>query len=201
MRIDLRPQAPANAGILSEMSDFTQILKAADEGDPHAASQLLPLVYDELRRLASRKLADEKPGQTLDGTALVHEAYLRLVGMDPVRPWNSRGHFFGAAAEAIRRILVENARRKLRIRHGGGRQRIDLDDIPVSDGTRYAALLALDEALERLAEEEPQVADVVKLRYFTGLTIEQTAAALDISVRTANRHWAYARARLHQQMT
>src|SRR5262249_42559117 len=156
-----------------------------ERGDPQAAEQLLPLVYDELRRLAAQKLAHEKPGQTLDATALVHEAYLRLVGDE--RPgssplhWNSRGHFFAAAAEAMRRILIERARRKQRRRHGGGRERLDLDKLEVEVEETADILLALDEALERLSREEPTVADVVKLRYFAGLTIEQTAAALRLS--------------------
>jgi len=183
------------------MTDVTRILNAISQGDPRAAGEILPIVYDELRRLAAQKLVHEQTGQTLDATALVHEAYLRLVGANPAQSWNSRGHFFGAAAEAMRRILIENARRKHRIRHGGERQRIDLDDIPLAGGTAGDTLLALDEALTRLADEEPEVAQVVNLRFFAGLTIEQTALALDISVRTANRHWAYARAWLHQQLT
>ena len=183
------------------MSDVTHILSSIGQGDAGAAAQLLPLVYDELRRLAAQKLAHEQPGQTLDATALVHEAYLRLVDDGQARPWNSRGHFFAAAAEAMRRILIENARRKRRLRHGGGRQRLDLDRMDVADGGASEGLLALDEALGRLAGEEPAAAAVVKLRYFAGLTIGQTAAALGISVRTANRHWAYARAWLYQQLT
>jgi RNA polymerase sigma factor (TIGR02999 family) len=183
------------------MSDVTQILSAIERGDPKASEQLLPLVYDELRRLAAAKMAQESPDHTLQATALVHEAYVRLVDQDRQPHWNHQGHFFAAAAEAMRRILIENARRKQRIRHGGGRQRIDLDDISLAGGTADDTLLALDEALTRLADEEPEVAQVVKLRYFAGLTIEQTALALDISVRTANRHWSYARAWLHQQLT
>jgi RNA polymerase sigma factor (TIGR02999 family) len=181
------------------MSEVTRILSVIEQGDPHAAEQLLPLVYEELRKLAAQKMADEAPGQTLQATALVHEAYLRLVDDSQAQHWNSRGHFFAAAAEAMRRILVEKARRKQRLRHGGGRQRLDLDNLEVMEETGED-LLALDEALERLAREEPAAADVVKLRYFAGLTIEQTAAALGISVRTANRHWAYARAWLFQQL-
>ncbi len=183
------------------MSDVTSILNAIESGDAHAATQLLPLVYDELRRLAARKLAQEKPGQTLDATALVHEAYLRLVGDGAERSWDNRGHFFIAAAEAMRRILVENARRKMRRKHGGGRRRLDLDALDPPDlAEDDERILAVDEALQRLAEEEPQVAEVVRLRWFAGLTIEQTADALSISVRTANRHWAYARAWLFQQL-
>jgi RNA polymerase sigma factor (TIGR02999 family) len=183
------------------MSEVTQILSAIERGDPTAAEQLLPLVYDELRKLAGQRLAREKPGQTLDATALVHEAYLRLVDEDKAQPWKSRGHFFAAAAEAMRRILIERARRKLRRRHGGGRKRLALDRLDVVDEQTPELLLALDEALERLAGEEPVAAEVVKLRYFAGLTIEQTAVALSLSVRTANRHWAYARAWLYQQLT
>lgn len=182
------------------MSEVTHILNAIEAGDPHAAAQLLPLVYDELRRLAAQRLAQEKPGQTLEATALVHEAYLRLVGDGHGQHWDGRGHFFAAAAEAMRRILVENARSKRRLRHGGGRKRLDLDGVDVADDIADERLLALDEALAKLAAEESQVAEVVKLRYFVGLTIEQTAEVLGISVRTANRHWAYARAWLHGQL-
>jgi RNA polymerase sigma factor (TIGR02999 family) len=185
--------------MLERMSEVTHILSAIEQGDPHAAGQLLPLIYDELRRLAAQRLAQEKPGQTLQATALVHEAYLRLVGAPSVSDrWNSRGHFFAAAAEAMRRILIEQARRKGRARHGGGRKRVGLDGLDVAAESAAADLLALDEALRQFAAEEPQAAEVVKLRYFAGLTIEQTAEALGVSVRTANRHWAFARARLHQ---
>jgi RNA polymerase sigma factor (TIGR02999 family) len=187
--------------MLTVMSDVTPILSAIEQGDPQAASQLLPLVYDELRKLAASRLAQEAPGQTLQATALVHEAYLRLVDDEKARHWNSRGHFFAAAAEAMRRILIEKARRKRRRRHGGGRQRLDLDKLEVMAEGTAEVLLALDEALEQLAGEEPTVAEVVKLRYFAGLTIEQTAAALRLSVRTANRHWAYARAWLYQHLS
>jgi len=182
------------------MSDVTRILSAIEQGDPSAAEQLLPLVYDELRQLAAQKLAHEKPGQTLEATALVHEAYLRLVGGAEEQRWDSRGHFFVAAAEAMRRILVENARRKKRFKHGGGRRRVDLDPLEPSAVSSPEDLLALDEALTRLTDEEPVVAEVVKLRYFAGLTIAQTAAALRLSVRTTNRHWVYARAWLYQQL-
>lgn len=188
--------------------DVTEVLTAASRGDPDAAKRLLPLVYQELRRLAERRIAHEAPGQTLQATALVHEAYLRLVDADAATQWNARGHFFGAAAEAMRRILIERARRGRRIRHGGGRQRLDLDrldsrhlhlDAPDDDSAEE--LLALDEALTRLEREEPEAASVVKLRYFTGLTIEEAADAAGISVRTANRHWAYARAWLFQELS
>ena len=182
------------------MAEVTRILNAIEQGDPAAAAQLLPLVYDELRRLAAQRLAHEAPGQTLEPTALVHEAYLRLVGSDPAAHWDGRGHFFAAAAEAMRRILIETARRKQRLRHGGGRQRLGLDQVDLRAPGTPEHLLALDEALGRLADEEPAAAEIVKLRYFAGLTIEQTATALGLSVRTANRHWAYARAWLYQQL-
>jgi RNA polymerase sigma factor (TIGR02999 family) len=183
------------------MSDASQILEAVERGDPQAASQLLPLVYDELRRLAAHKVATERPGLTLDATGLVHEAYLRLIGGEAQQSWKGRGHFFAAAAEAMRRILIESARRKGRIRHGGGKQRLAFDDAHIGAEAPDEQLLALDEALDRLAAEEPEVAEVVKLRYFVGMTIEQTAEILGISVRTANRHWAYARAWLYAQLT
>ena len=182
------------------MADVTQILSQIESGDPIAAEQLLPLVYQELRKLAAARLAHEKPGQTLVGTALVHEAYMRLVGTNESPQWNSRGHFFAAAAEAMRRILVEQARRKHRVRHGGGLHRIDLDSQLQISSEVDDNLLALDEALERLAAEEPEAAAVVKLRYFAGLTIEEAALALNISVRTVNRHWTYASAWLYQQL-
>jgi RNA polymerase sigma factor (TIGR02999 family) len=188
------------------MSDVTSLLNALQGCAAHAADQLLPLVYDELRRLAAQKLAHEKPGQTLDATALVHEAYLRLLrGGEESAPCEPRyanhKHFFLAAAEAMRRILIENARRKKRLRHGGDRQRLDVESLdPPAPDAVSDRLLAVDEALERLALEEPQVAEVVRLRWFAGLTIEQTAAALSIAVRSANRHWAYARAWLFQQL-
>jgi RNA polymerase sigma factor (TIGR02999 family) len=180
------------------MTDVTRILSAIEQGDPHAAEQLLPLVYDELRKLAAAKLAQEKPGQTLQPTALVHEAYVRLVGD---QHFDNRGHFFAAAAEAMRRIVVETARRKKRAKHGGGRERVEveLDDLP----TRLPPedLLALDEVLERLEHLDPVKARLVNLRYFAGMTIEQAAAALNISRVTAHRYWTFARAWLHQQMT
>jgi RNA polymerase sigma factor (TIGR02999 family) len=180
--------------MLGIVADVTQILNAIEAGDPRAAAELLPLVYDELRKLAAARLAEEKPGQTLQPTALVHEAYLRLVGGQP-QDWNGRGHFFAAAAEAMRRILVEQARRKGRLRHGGGRRRVELGDgCPPAGPTPDDDLLALDDALTRLEAGQPEVAAVVKLRYFAGLTAEEAAAALGISLRTANRHWAFARA-------
>ena len=180
------------------MSDVTQILAAVEAGDPKAAADLLPLVYDELRKLAAARMAAEAPGHTLDATALVHEAYARLVGDGPARDWGGRGHFFAAAAEAMRRILVEAARRKGRARHGGGRRRVELTDIPAA--VPDEDLLALDEALGRLAVRDPVRADLVKLRYFAGLTVPQAAAALGISVATAERYWAFARAWLFAEL-
>ena len=187
------------------MSDVTRLLEAAHHGDKQAAADLLPLVYDELRRLAAAKLAHEKPGQTLNATALVHEAYLRLVA-SPGREsgevrFDGRGHFFAAAAEAIRRILVERARRKKAARHGGGRQREDLDPDQIAAPSPDDELLALHEALDRLAEKHPEKAELVKLRYFAGLTADQAAAAFGISPSTADRHWAYARAWLRRAMS
>ena len=182
------------------MHEVTRILNAIDQGDPQAAEHLLPLVYDELRKLAAQNLARERPGQTLQATALAHEAYVRLVGNNGAQEWNSRGHFFRAAAEAMRRILVEQAHRKNRVRHGGELRRVDFDsELQISDEADEN-LLALDEALQQLATEDGQAADVVKLRYFAGLTIEETASALGISVRTVNRHWAFARAWLYRQL-
>jgi RNA polymerase sigma factor (TIGR02999 family) len=182
------------------MADVTQILNAIEEGDPHAADQLLPLVYAELRKLAAQKLAHEQPGQTLQATALVHDAYLRMVGTGEDQRWANRGHFFAAAAEAMRRILVENARRKRTAKHGGGLARQDLDNIHLAVPELCADLQALDEALNRLAEKDPIKADLVKLRHFAGLTIQEAAQALGISITTANRYWAYARAWLHQEI-
>jgi len=182
------------------MSEVTQILSAIQQGDPHAAEQLLPLVYDELRRLAAQKLAQEKPGQTLQATALVHEAYLRLVDVEKAQHWNSRGHFFAAAAEAMRRILVENARRKGRSKHGGGRQRVDVDAMQISIEMPADHLLALDEALARLGDRDPQIAQLVKLHCFGGLSINQAAQTLGISSRTAYRDWAFAQAWLYREI-
>jgi RNA polymerase sigma factor (TIGR02999 family) len=173
------------------MREVTLILDAIEQGDPHAAEQLLPLVYDELRRLAAQRLAHEKPGQTLEATALVHEAYLRLVNVDEAKHWNSRGHFFAAAAEAMRRILVESARRKSRLKHGREPQRVDLESGCLVSAAPSLDLLALDEALSRLAETEPAKAELVKLRFFAGLTMPEAAAALDISLATAERYWTF----------
>jgi RNA polymerase sigma factor (TIGR02999 family) len=179
--------------ILYDMSDVTRILSAIEQGDPRAAEQLLPLVYDELRKLAAQKMVREASGHTFQATALVHEAYLRLVDVEQAQHWNGRGHFFAAAAEAMRRILVENARRKRRPKHGGDRQRIELDEMLSATGPRHD-LLALDEALTQLATREPVKAELVKLRYFAGLSLEEAAACLAISPATAKRYWAVARA-------
>jgi RNA polymerase sigma factor (TIGR02999 family) len=182
------------------MKALTQILCAIEQGDPHAAAQLLPLVYDELRKLAAQKLAHEQPGQTLDATALVHEAYLRLVGDDPERPWGNRGHFFAAAAEAMRRILVERARRKRSQKHGGDRERFDVDSLALAAPGPDENLLALNAALEKLAQCEPLKARLVELRYFAGLTGDEAAAVLGISPSTADRHWIYARSWLRREL-
>jgi RNA polymerase sigma factor (TIGR02999 family) len=178
------------------MSEVTRILAAIEQGDPSAAEQLLPLVYDELRQLAAQRLAQEKPGQTLQATALVHEAYLRLIGDGGGPPWTGRGHFFAAAAEAMRRILVENARRKNREKHGGGRRRVGLDEAQLACDAPDEGLLAVHDALDHLATEDPLAAQLVKLRYFAGLSVEQAAEALGIPRSTAYLHWAYARASL-----
>jgi RNA polymerase sigma factor (TIGR02999 family) len=182
------------------MSEVTQVLHAIAEGDPDAASQLLPLVYDELRKLAAQKLARETPGQTLQPTALVHEAYLRLVGEDEEQHWDSRGHFFAAAAEAMRRILVEIARQKASLKRGGDRDRVDVVDSLLADPEPREDLVALDAALTRLAETDKQAAELVQLRYFAGLPIREIAEILGVSPRTADRLWAYAKAWLHQEI-
>jgi RNA polymerase sigma factor (TIGR02999 family) len=182
------------------MSDVTRVLEAIDAGDPHAAEQLLPLVYDELRSLAAHRLARETPGQTLEATALVHEAYLRVTGGAAAQSWKSRAHFFAAAAEAMRRILIDNARRKARPKHGGGRKRIDLEATCSWAEDRADDALALDEALTRLATEDHGKAELVKLRYFAGLSLEEAADVLGISKATAKRHWAYARAWLYSAL-
>jgi RNA polymerase sigma factor (TIGR02999 family) len=187
------------------MNEVTVILSAMENGDPHAAKQLLPLVYDELRKLAAAKLAEEKPGQTLQATALVHEAYLRLLGNEPDAQarenWESRGHFFAAAAEAMRRILLNRARDKNRLKRGGGRQRIDLDKIEIALDTSDDQLIALDEALAQLAAEDPKAAQLVKLRFFAGLTLKDAAKSLGVPPRTAEREWAYARAWLFARLS
>jgi len=182
------------------MTDVTRILSAIDQGDPHAAEQLLPLVYDELRRLAAQELAGEKPGQTLQATALVHEAYIRLVDTDKAQHWNSRGHFFAAAAEAMRRLLIDRARDKKRLKRGGRGRTINLDAIDVAINTPAEDLLDLNEALDKLACEYPDCAELVKLRFFAGMSLGETASVLGLPRRTADRHWSYARAWLHQQL-
>jgi RNA polymerase sigma factor (TIGR02999 family) len=206
-----RPEQPVYSGKLNtnpyavpSMNEVTRILSAIEQGDPHAAEQLLPLVYDELRKLAAHKLTQEKPGQTLDATALVHEAYLRLVDSErrgaSAPHWDSCGHFFAAAAEAMRRILVEQARRKRRVRHGGGRKRIDLGEACSLLEPQADDLLALDEALTRLAALNPIRAEVVKLRFFAGLTMAEVARTLGISQPTAERYWAFARTWLYADL-
>jgi len=181
------------------MSEVTRILSAIEEGDPRAAEQLLPLVYDELRKLAAQRLAREKPGQTLEATALVHEVYLRLVEGANAQHWNSRGHFFGAAAEAMRRILVEKARRKGRSRHGGDRRRVSIDEA-LNVAAPGEDLVALDEALTRLAALDAVAARLVTLRYFAGLTMADAAQALGLSLRSAERNWTYAKSWLHRAL-
>ncbi len=183
-----------------DMNDVTRILNAIERGDLKATDELLPIVYEELRLLAAQKLSRELPGQTLQATALVHEAYLRLLG-DETQTWQSRGHFFAAAAEAMRRILVENARRKKRLKRGGDRQRVDLDGVQLGTCGPGDDLLALDEALEKLTRLDKAKADLVKLRFFAGLTGEQAANVLGISHNTADRYWAYARSWLHLEIT
>jgi RNA polymerase sigma factor (TIGR02999 family) len=182
------------------MNDVTRILSAIDQGDLQAAEQLLPLVYDELRRLAARRLAHETPGQTLQATALVHEAYLRLIDNEPAQPWNSRGHFFAAAAEAMRRILVERARHKRSLKAGGDRRRRELPDIEAAEGGSQLDILALHEALAKLESQDKRRAELVKLRFFAGLSIAEAAQALGISTSTADNDWAYARSWLRLEI-
>jgi RNA polymerase sigma factor (TIGR02999 family) len=182
------------------MNDVTRILSAIEQGDPHAADQLLPLVYEELHRLAVQKLAQEQPGQTLQATALVHEAYLRLVDADTAQQWNSRGHFFAAAAEAMRRIMVENARHKRSAKGGGMRRRVPLEGAQLAAPSRDIDLLALDEALDRLASHDRRKAELVKLRFFAGMTIREAAATLGIAESTADADWAYAKSWLRVEL-
>ena len=183
------------------MDDVSRILKAINQGDQLAASDLLPLVYAELRRLAAARMARESVGHSLQPTALVHAAYLRPIDPKDPQVWNSRGHFFGAAALAMRRILVDSARKKQRVVHGGGRRRIDLEKLELADPNDDEFLLGLDESLDRLAENSPEAARVVNLRYFTGLTIREVAEAMDVSVRTVNRHWVFAKAWLFKELS
>jgi RNA polymerase sigma factor (TIGR02999 family) len=182
------------------MCDVTRILGKIEAGDPSAAEQLLPLVYEELRKLAVAKMAQEKPGQTLQATGLVHEAYIRLVDVDKAKHWDSRAHFFAAAAEAMRRILVDNARRKATEKRGGDFQKIDIDGLDIAVGSSPEQLLAIDEAIAELVRLDPSAGGIVKLRYFAGLSVEQAAAALGISATTAYRHWNFARAWLHSEL-
>jgi RNA polymerase sigma factor (TIGR02999 family) len=179
------------------MSEVTQILAAVEKGDTRAAESLLPLVYKELRQLAAQKLVQESPGQTLQATALVHEAYIRLVDVEQAQRWKSRGHFFAAAAEAMRRILIENARRKGRNKRGGNLHRINLENVDLMSGASPDELLAIDEAIERLAREDPIAAQLVKIRYYAGLSVEQAGESIGISRANAYRHWSYARAWLY----
>ena len=183
------------------MSDVTRILSQIEAGNPAAAEQLLPLVYNELRKLAAAKLAQEKPGQTLQATALVHDAYLRLVDVEKAQHWNSRGHFFAAAAEAMRRILVERARRRERLRHGGELQRQDAAEAEAVADERLADMLKVDAALDALAEQDPRAAELVKLRFFVGMTNTEAAAALDVSTKTVERTWVYAKAWLREALS
>ena len=182
------------------MNDVTQVLEAISRGEPLAAERLLPLVYAELRKLAAQKLAQEKPGQTLQATALVHEAYLRLVDVEKAQHWNGRGHFFAAAAEAMRRILVENARSKARGKRGGDWRRVDFEELDVATSVSAEQLVALDDALARLAALDPLAGRLVQLRYFAGLALDRAAEAVGVSTATAYRHWAYARAWLHSEL-
>ena len=182
------------------MSDVTRILTAIEQGDSKEADKLLPLVYEELRRLAAQKMSRESPGQTLQATALVHEAYVRLVGSE-ARNWNSRTHFFCAAAEAMRRILIDNARRKQRLKRGAGQEKLSLEDAEITIEAPSGDLIALDEALTKLARTDKVKADLVKLRYFAGLSLEQAVDILGLSKSTAKRHWTYARAWLYRQIT
>jgi RNA polymerase sigma factor (TIGR02999 family) len=190
----------SHALAVTPMTEVTRILSAIEEGDPHAAEQLLPLVYGELRKLAAQKLAQEAPGQTLQATALVHEAYIRLVEADKAQHWNSRGHFFAAAAEAMRRMLVDQARKKKSRKHGGGLERLPLDEVEIGAPEPAVDLLAVNDALEKFERLDKAGADLVKLRYYAGLTLSQAADALGISSSTADRQWAYARAWLHAEL-
>lgn len=182
------------------MTDVTQVLAQIEQGDPAAADRLLPLVYKELRKLAAQRLSSERPGQTLQATALVHDAYLRLVDTERVQHWNGRGHFFAAAAEAMRRILIENARKKGRVKHGGKLRRIDLDDADLVSQSSPEQLLHLDEAISKLSQHDEIASRLVEIRYFSGLSISQAAAILNIDPSTAYRHWKYARAWLYREL-
>jgi RNA polymerase sigma factor (TIGR02999 family) len=182
------------------MSDVTQILGQIAGGDSRGTDKLLPLVYEELRKLAAQRITQERPGQTLQATALVHEAYVRLVNVEKAQHWDSRGHFFSAAAEAMRRILVDNARKKATQKRGGYLREIDIDAVAITDSTSPQQLLVIDEAIAELATLDPAAGGIVKLRYFAGLSVEQAGAALGVSTTTAYRHWSYARAWLHNEL-
>jgi RNA polymerase sigma factor (TIGR02999 family) len=182
------------------VNEVTRIIEAAEAGDPNAANDLLPIVYEELRRLAAQRLRHERPGQTLQPTALVHEAYVRLTNLEHAQRWQSRGHFFAAAAEAMRGILLNRARDKKRLKRGGDRVRVDLDRIEAALDTNYEQLIELDDALEKLAAEDPRCAQLVKLRFFAGLTLPEAAQSLGLAQRTAEREWAYARAWLYEEL-
>jgi RNA polymerase sigma factor (TIGR02999 family) len=186
--------------VLEQVNDVTRILNSLDEGGPDARRELVPMIYNELRRLAAARMAHERPGQTLQATALVHEAWLRLVGTDAPQHWNSRGHFFAAAAEAMRRILIDNARRKATEKHGGRLERVELSDVDVAINTDDERLLMVDEALGRLAIQDTDAAELIKLRFFAGMSNEEAARALGVSERTAGRLWAYARAWLFNEI-
>jgi RNA polymerase sigma factor (TIGR02999 family) len=200
--MDVGEEIPLDVSRISvpSMNEVTRILSAVAEGDPHAAEQLLPLVYQELRQLAAQKLAQERPGQTLQATALVHEAYVRLVDVEKAQHWDSKGHFFAAAAEAMRRILVERARHKRSLKAGHGHGRVELADVEAPADASFDDLLALDEALEKLEKQDKRKAELVKLRFFAGLTNEQAASVLGISTSTADNDWAYARSWLRLEM-
>ncbi len=200
-RVALRRKAYEVREAASSSTEVTRLLNQAGEGDPQAAEALLPLVYEQLRRMAGRQMRNERGDQTLQATALVHEAYLRLVEPSALRPWDGRWHFFAAAAEAMRRILVDRARRKGRLKHGGGRQRLELDGVQLLVDDPREGLLALDEALTEFEGIHPQKAQLVKLRYFAGLTMDEAAQSLGISVATCARHWAYARAWLYERIS
>ncbi len=195
-----REQARSAFHALEQVNDVTRILNSLDQSGPEATKQLIPIIYEELRRLATAKMAHERPGQTLQATALVHEAWLRLVGADAPQHWNSRGHFFAAAAEAMRRILIENARRKATEKHGGKLERVDLSDVDVAIKTDDERLLLVDEALQKLAAQDQEAAELIKLRFFAGMSNAEAAQALGLSERTAGRLWAYARAWLFKEI-
>jgi RNA polymerase sigma factor (TIGR02999 family) len=186
--------------VLEQVNDVTRILNSLDDSGPEATRKLVPIIYDELRRLATAKMAHERPGQTLQATALVHEAWLRLVGSDTPKHWNSRGHFFAAAAEAMRRILIDNARRKATEKHGGRLERVELSDVDVAINTDDDRLLLVDEALQKLAAQDKDAAELIKLRFFAGMSNEEAAQTLGLSERTAGRLWAYARAWLYKEI-